>query len=305
MACVGGDALNQTRKLKISLHDHHLDCGFGSLASKISFGSGAMLSFGGVGGGNGTAKSGFRSFDHEESGDEYLDEYFNQPEKKRRLSMDQVQFLERSFEEENKLEPERKIQLAKELGLQPRQIAVWFQNRRARWKTRQLETDYETLNANYKSLKADYDTLLGENEKLKAEVLRLKHKGLVKDPEKGNFESCEAEEYSRAIPREALADVITETGESVELPKAIKKRERSSAKCNDTYVDASIDGTQSSTLEACDSSRSLSEDDLSAQLLQTDYSFPTKIEDAYCHPSAASFSYGFPIEDQAFSFWSY
>ncbi|CAN1196908.1 Homeobox-leucine zipper protein HAT5 [Linum perenne] len=44
--------------------------------------------------------------------------------KKRRLTASQVQFLERSFETENKLEPERKIQLAKEIGLQPRQLTA-------------------------------------------------------------------------------------------------------------------------------------------------------------------------------------
>ncbi|KAH6760135.1 hypothetical protein C2S52_009421 [Perilla frutescens var. hirtella] len=63
-------------------------------------------------------------------------------EKKRRLSVDQVKALEKNFEVENKLEPERKVKLAQELGLQPRQVAVWFQNRRARWKTKQLERDY-------------------------------------------------------------------------------------------------------------------------------------------------------------------
>lgn len=112
----------------------------------------------------------FRPFDRDENGDEDLDEYFHQPEKKRRLTVDQVQFLEKSFEVENKLEPERKIQLAKDLGLQPRQVAIWFQNRRARWKTKQLEKDYDVLQNSYNSLKADYDNLFKEKEKLKAEV---------------------------------------------------------------------------------------------------------------------------------------
>lgn len=111
-----------------------------------------------------------RSYDEDEIGDEEYDEYFQQPEKKRRLKADQIQFLEKSFETENKLEPERKVQLAKELGLQPRQVAIWFQNRRARWKTKTLEKDYDVLQNSYNSLKANYDNLLAEKEKLKAEV---------------------------------------------------------------------------------------------------------------------------------------
>lgn len=112
----------------------------------------------------------FRSFDQDDNGDDDLDEYFHQPEKKRRLKADQVKFLEKSFETENKLEPERKVQLAKDLGLQPRQVAIWFQNRRARWKTKQLERDYDALQSSYNSLKADYENLLKDKDKLKAEV---------------------------------------------------------------------------------------------------------------------------------------
>lgn len=91
-------------------------------------------------------------------------------EKKRRLSVDQVKALEKNFEVENKLEPERKVKLAQELGLQPRQVAVWFQNRRARWKTKQLERDYGVLKGNYDSLKLNYDALQHDNEALLKEV---------------------------------------------------------------------------------------------------------------------------------------
>ncbi|KAJ4827070.1 Homeobox-leucine zipper protein hox16 [Turnera subulata] len=101
--------------------------------------------------------------------EEYYDEQL--PEKKRRLTAEQVHMLEKSFEAQNKLEPERKTQLAKKLGLQPRQVAVWFQNRRARWKTKQLERDYDLLKASYDSLVSNYDSVVKENEKLKTEVL--------------------------------------------------------------------------------------------------------------------------------------
>ncbi|KAJ7006879.1 hypothetical protein NC653_006054 [Populus alba x Populus x berolinensis] len=97
-------------------------------------------------------------------------------EKKRRLNLHQVKALEKNFEVENKLEPERKLKLAGELGLQPRQIAIWFQNRRARWKTKQLERDYGTLKANYEALKLDYSNLELKNEVLAQEVKELKAK---------------------------------------------------------------------------------------------------------------------------------
>ncbi|KAF2309462.1 hypothetical protein GH714_002771 [Hevea brasiliensis] len=86
--------------------------------------------------------------------------------KKRRLTLDQVKALEKNFEVENKLEPERKQKLAEELGLQPRQVAIWFQNRRARWKTKQLEREYVALKANYEALKLNYDSLERQNESL-------------------------------------------------------------------------------------------------------------------------------------------
>lgn len=95
-------------------------------------------------------------------------------EKKRRLNLEQVKALEKSFELGNKLEPDRKMQLARALGLQPRQIAIWFQNRRARWKTKQLERDYDILKRQFDALKADNDSLKSQNKKLHGELLALK-----------------------------------------------------------------------------------------------------------------------------------
>lgn len=94
-------------------------------------------------------------------------------EKKRRLNMEQVKTLEKNFELGNKLEPERKMQLARALGLQPRQIAIWFQNRRARWKTKQLEKDYDILKRQFEAIKAENDALQAQNQKLHAEVCLL------------------------------------------------------------------------------------------------------------------------------------
>ncbi|MBA0717473.1 hypothetical protein Golax_005287 [Gossypium laxum] len=105
-----------------------------------------------------------------------LEEAGHVAEKKRRLSVDQVKALEKNFEVENKLEPERKVKLAQELGLQPRQVAVWFQNRRARWKTKQLERDYGLLKTSYETLKLNFDTLQHGNEALLKEIRKLKGK---------------------------------------------------------------------------------------------------------------------------------
>ncbi|KAG2543123.1 hypothetical protein PVAP13_9NG729300 [Panicum virgatum] len=106
--------------------------------------------------------------------DELSDDGSQAGEKKRRLNVEQVRTLEKNFELGNKLEPERKLQLARALGLQPRQVAIWFQNRRARWKTKQLEKDYNALKRQLDAVKADNDALLSHNKKLQAEILALK-----------------------------------------------------------------------------------------------------------------------------------
>ncbi|KFK37614.1 hypothetical protein AALP_AA3G005800 [Arabis alpina] len=120
--------------------------------------------------------------------DLYDEEYYDEqtPEKKRRLTTEQVHLLEKSFETENKLEPERKTQLAKKLGLQPRQVAVWFQNRRARWKTKQLERDYDLLKSTYDQLLSNYDSIVKDNDKLRSEVTSLTEKLQAKEEETAN-----------------------------------------------------------------------------------------------------------------------
>ncbi|KAJ0088548.1 hypothetical protein Patl1_32327 [Pistacia atlantica] len=92
---------------------------------------------------------------------------YGSQEKKKRLTTDQLDSLERSFQEEIKLDPDRKMKLSRELGLQPRQIAVWFQNRRARWKAKQLEMLYDAL-------KQEFDAVSKEKQKLQEEVIKLK-----------------------------------------------------------------------------------------------------------------------------------
>lgn len=88
----------------------------------------------------------------------------------RRFSDEQIKSLESLFKMENKLEPRKKLEMARELGLHPRQVAIWFQNRRARWKTKQLERDYNVLKKQVDSIRADNDSLKNKNQKLHAQV---------------------------------------------------------------------------------------------------------------------------------------
>ncbi|KAL3644556.1 hypothetical protein CASFOL_009736 [Castilleja foliolosa] len=114
---------------------------------------------------------------HNQGGDDDLSDNDSQlGEKKRRLNIEQVRTLEKNFELGNKLEPERKMQLARALGLQPRQVAIWFQNRRARWKTKTLEKDYEILKRQFEAVKVENDALQAHNQKLHAQILALKTK---------------------------------------------------------------------------------------------------------------------------------
>ncbi|XP_022934435.1 homeobox-leucine zipper protein HAT5-like [Cucurbita moschata] len=171
--------------------------------------------------------------------DEYYDEFY--PEKKRRLTHDQVQMLEKSFDEDNKLEPERKSQLAKKLGLQPRQVAVWFQNRRARWKTKQLERDYDVLKASYDLLLSNYDSVIKENADLKSQVASLTEKCLAKELDGGG---------EAPIPCVTSEPLLADIGH-VSAPHSSRKAEdRLSSGSDDSTV---IDDNCRQLTDCCDS----------------------------------------------------
>lgn len=95
------------------------------------------------------------------------DEDGDNSRKKLRLSKDQSAVLEESFKEHNTLNPKQKLALAKRLGLRPRQVEVWFQNRRARTKLKQTEVDCEFL-------KRCCENLTDENRRLQKELQELR-----------------------------------------------------------------------------------------------------------------------------------
>ncbi|KAM7472334.1 hypothetical protein LguiA_010517 [Lonicera macranthoides] len=98
---------------------------------------------------------------------------------KKRFSDNQIRSMESIFVSESKLEPRKKLQLAEEIGLEPRQVAIWFQNKRARWKSKQLEREYNILRANYNALASQFEVLNKEKQSLAAQLQRLR--GLMED----------------------------------------------------------------------------------------------------------------------------
>ncbi|CAI8589025.1 unnamed protein product [Vicia faba] len=95
--------------------------------------------------------------------------------KKLRLTKEQSLLLEESFKLHSTLNPKQKQALAKQLSLRPRQVEVWFQNRRARTKLKQTEVDCEFL-------KKCCETLTDENRRLKKELQELKALKLSSQP---------------------------------------------------------------------------------------------------------------------------
>ncbi|KAJ8631130.1 hypothetical protein MRB53_024453 [Persea americana] len=99
--------------------------------------------------------------------DEDEDNSTGPPRKKLRLTKEQSRLLEESFRENQTLTPKQKEALALELKLKPRQVEVWFQNRRARTKLKQTEVESEYL-------KRYFGSLTEENRRLQREVEELR-----------------------------------------------------------------------------------------------------------------------------------
>ncbi|KAI3751888.1 hypothetical protein L2E82_22979 [Cichorium intybus] len=95
------------------------------------------------------------------------DELDGGAKKKLRLTKEQCFVLEASFKQHNTLNPKQKQTLATSLDLRPRQVEVWFQNRRARTKVKQNEVDCALL-------KKCCEALASDNRRLEKEIQQLK-----------------------------------------------------------------------------------------------------------------------------------
>uniref|UniRef100_A0A803LID0 Homeobox domain-containing protein n=2 Tax=Chenopodium quinoa TaxID=63459 RepID=A0A803LID0_CHEQI len=105
--------------------------------------------------------------DDEEGGNRGGGESSGVERKKLRLCKEQVLVLEQAFSEHTTLNTKQKVALATQVNLRPRQVEVWFQNRRARTKFKQTELDCEQL-------KKYCETLTEENKRLQKEVHELR-----------------------------------------------------------------------------------------------------------------------------------
>lgn len=95
--------------------------------------------------------------------------------KKKRLTQDQVRHLEKCFTVNKKLEPDLKLQLSNQLGLPQRQVAVWFQNKRARSKTQSLELQHCTLQSKLEAALSDKAKLEHQVQFLQDELKRSRY----------------------------------------------------------------------------------------------------------------------------------
>ncbi|XP_035817706.1 homeobox-leucine zipper protein HOX19 isoform X2 [Zea mays] len=111
--------------------------------------------------------------------------------KKLRLTKEQSALLEDRFKEHSTLNP--KVALAKQLKLRPRQVEVWFQNRRARTKLKQTEVDCELL-------KRCCESLTEENRRLQRELQELRALKFAPHPQAPPSSATQAGAAAGVVP---------------------------------------------------------------------------------------------------------
>ncbi|XP_076911181.1 homeobox-leucine zipper protein HAT22-like [Bidens hawaiensis] len=144
------------------------------------------------------------------------DDHHGLSRKKLRLSKEQSAYLEESFKEHNTLNPKQKLALAEQLHLRPRQVEVWFQNRRARTKLKQTEVDFEYL-------KRCCETLKDENRRLHKELQELRALKTSSNP------------FYMQLPATTLTmcpscERVATTSSAIPLPSSTKQVEQNSKK---------------------------------------------------------------------------
>ncbi|OIW02285.1 hypothetical protein TanjilG_11179 [Lupinus angustifolius] len=135
----------------------------------------------------------------------------------RRFSDEQIRSLESMFETESKLEPGKKLKLARELGLQPRQIAIWFQNRRARWKSKQLERDCSILRSNHNNLASKFEALKKEKQALLVQLQKLND--IIQKPQEEAQSST-----STQVEASNIMNSNSENGDTIKCEAEVKAR---------------------------------------------------------------------------------
>lgn len=145
-------------------------------------------------------------------------------QKERRFNDEQIRTLEAVFESETNLEPGKKMKLAKQLGLQPRQIAIWFQNKRARWKSKTVEKDYGLLLADYKILSSQFEALKEEKQSLVFQLRKLKNETV------GKFEDnlCHSQ-IQETAPRNTSIDFLAKSTPSKYMEGIVSDDDHSSS----------------------------------------------------------------------------
>ncbi|XP_073057099.1 homeobox-leucine zipper protein HOX22-like [Primulina eburnea] len=103
--------------------------------------------------------------------------------KSRRFSDEQIKSLETMFDSESRPELRLKMNLANKLGLQPRQVGIWFQNKRARSKSKHIENEYAMLKTKFDALSSQFDILRKENQTMLIQLQRLRNMAGQKDDE--------------------------------------------------------------------------------------------------------------------------
>ncbi|XP_073152851.1 homeobox-leucine zipper protein HOX6-like [Henckelia pumila] len=107
---------------------------------------------------------------------------------RKRFSDEQIKSLETMFDAESRPELRLKMNLANKLGLQPRQVAIWFQNKRARSKSKHIENEYSMLKTKFDGLSSQFDILRKENQSLLIQLQKLRSvAGEKDDGVQGNY----------------------------------------------------------------------------------------------------------------------